>query len=124
MNEKVKAVPTPIDYVDHLRTRGKMTNQEIAEVIGSNPNSVSNWRRGKTLPHYRFLLRLHLVCELVDILIDEFDYQPEEVFCWFVRKSRVFDNRSPTYALRRLDPNLVLLKAREEHRGICRAETL
>ena len=100
------------DCIAHLRARANLNNKKIADIVGATNNTVSNWRTSKTRPHYRYMMRLQLICELVDILLDEHMMQPKDVFDWFMRGNSNYLGKAPSDAINELSPNQMIIKAK------------
>lgn len=48
------------------------TNREIAQRIGCNPNSITDWEVGRTIPSAYYLKRMYEIgCDVIYILTGE-----------------------------------------------------
>ena len=79
--------------IESIENKGGMKSIDIANVIGSRPETVSRWNRGIAFPHpdkERLLLDLEYI---VDLLSDLYD--PLEARVWLFSRQRVMDGARP-----------------------------
>ncbi len=76
-----------------ITEKGDLTMAEIANVLGTRPETVSRWNQGRAFPHperERMLLELEWI---VDQLSDLYD--PKEARMWLISRQKLLDGRSP-----------------------------
>ncbi len=76
-----------------LRDKGGLRNNEVANLLGARPETVSRWNQGRAYPHAsteKALLELEFI---VDQLSDF--YQPNEARQWIFSRQKHLDGRSP-----------------------------
>ena len=79
--------------LDSLRTKGAMRNIEVANLLGTRPETVSRWNQGKAYPHSgteKTLLELEYI---VDMLSDI--YEPNEARQWIFSPQKLLAGISP-----------------------------
>ena len=84
--------------LDTLRTKGAMKNVEVANLLGTRPETVSRWNQGKAYPHSgteKTLLELEYI---VDQLADF--YEPNEARQWIFAPQKLLDGESPAELIR------------------------
>ena len=79
--------------LDSLRTKGAMKNIEVANLLGTRPETVSRWNQGRAYPHAakeKTLLELeYIVDELSDF------YEPNEARQWIFAPQKLLAGTSP-----------------------------
>ncbi|HME20509.1 MAG TPA: hypothetical protein VKI44_03970 [Acetobacteraceae bacterium] len=84
--------------LDSLRTKGAMKNIEVANLLGTRPETVSRWNQGRAYPHAateKTLLELeYIVDELSDF------YQPNEARQWIFAPQKLLAGASPAELIR------------------------
>lgn len=79
--------------LDSLRDKAAMKNIEVANLLGTRPETVSRWKQGKAYPHAsteRTLLELEYICDqLADF------YEPNEARQWIFAPQKLLDGVSP-----------------------------
>lgn len=79
--------------LDLLRTKGAMKNIEVANLLGTRPETVSRWNQGRAYPHAateKTLLELeYIVDELSDF------YEPNEARQWIFAPQKLLAGASP-----------------------------
>lgn len=100
--------------LDTLRARGAMRNVEVANLLGTRPETVSRWNQGRAYPHPKteqLLLELEYV---VDQLSDF--YEPNEARQWIFAPQKLLDGRSPAELIRsnRMDEVMRLVRQLRE----------
>lgn len=84
--------------LESLRTKGAMKHVEVANLLGTRPETVSRWNLGRAYPHAnteRTLLELEFV---VDQLSDF--YEPNEARQWIFAPQRLLKGASPAELIR------------------------
>ena len=79
--------------LDSIRTKGAMRNIEIANLLGTRPETVSRWNQGRAYPHAateKTLLELEYI---IDQLADF--YEPNEARQWIFAPQKLLDGVSP-----------------------------
>ena len=79
--------------LESLRTKGAMRNIEVANLLGTRPETVSRWNQGKAYPHAsteKTLLELeYIVDQLSDI------YEPDEARQWIFSPQKLLAGMAP-----------------------------
>lgn len=91
-----------------------MRNVEVANLLGTRPETVSRWNQGRAYPHPKteqLLLELEYV---VDQLSDF--YEPNEARQWIFAPQKLLDGRSPAELIRsnRMDEVMRLVRQLRE----------
>ncbi len=76
-----------------ISEKGGLFLVDIANVLGTRPETVSRWNQGRAFPHAnteRLLLELEWI---VDQLADF--YSPKEARMWLFSRQKLFDGKSP-----------------------------
>lgn len=84
--------------LESLRTKGAMKNIEVANLLGTRPETVSRWNQGRAYPHSsteRTLLELEFI---VDQLSDF--YEPNEARQWIFSPQKHLGGVSPAELIR------------------------
>ena len=84
--------------LDSLRTKGSMKNIEVANLLGTRPETVSRWNQGRAYPHAgteKTLLELEYI---VDQLADF--YEPNEARQWIFAPQKLLAGVSPAELIR------------------------
>ena len=84
--------------LDSIRTKGAMKNIEVANLLGTRPETVSRWNQGRAYPQAdteKTLLELEYV---VDQLADF--YEPNEARQWIFAPQRLLAGVSPAELIR------------------------
>lgn len=79
--------------LDALRRKGAMKNIEVANLLGTRPETVSRWNQGRAYPHAnteRTLLELEYI---IDQLSDF--YEPNEARQWIFAPQKLLAGASP-----------------------------
>jgi transcriptional regulator with XRE-family HTH domain len=100
--------------LDSLRTKGAMRHIEVANLLGTRPETVSRWNQGKAYPHAsteKTLLELEYI---VDQLSDFYD--PSEARQWIFSPQKLLEGISPAELIRngRIDEVLRLVNQLRE----------
>jgi hypothetical protein len=81
-----------------IRTKGAMRHVEVANLLGTRPETVSRWNQGRAYPHAgteRTLLELEFI---VDQLSDF--YEPNETRQWIFSPQKHLGGASPAELIR------------------------
>ena len=85
--------------LESIRTKGAMRHVEVAELLGTRPETVSRWNQGRTYPHSgteRMLLELEfIVNQLSDF------YEPNEARQWIFSPQKHLRGLSPAELIRK-----------------------
>jgi transcriptional regulator with XRE-family HTH domain len=84
--------------LDSLRTKGAMRHIEVANLLGTRPETVSRWNQGRAYPHAsteKTLLELEYI---VDQLADF--YKPNEARQWIFAPQKLLEGASPAELIR------------------------
>jgi len=84
--------------LESIRTKGAMRNIEVANLLGTRPETVSRWNQGRAYPHAnaeKTLLELEYV---IDQLADF--YEPNEARQWIFAPQRLLNGLSPAQLIR------------------------
>lgn len=84
--------------LDSLRAKGAMKSIEVANLLGTRPETVSRWNQGRAYPHAsteKTLLELEYI---VDQLSDF--YEPDEARQWIFARQRLLGGVSPAELIR------------------------
>jgi hypothetical protein len=84
--------------LDSLRTKGAMKNIEVANLLGTRPETVSRWNQGRAYPHAsteKTLLELEYI---IDQLADF--YEPNEARQWIFAPQKLLAGESPAKLIR------------------------
>lgn len=92
-------MPDALDRkLDSIRAKGAMRNVEVANLLGTRPETVSRWNQGRAYPHAgteKTLLELEFI---VDQLSDF--YEPNEARQWIFAPQRLLNGKSPAELIR------------------------
>jgi transcriptional regulator with XRE-family HTH domain len=84
--------------LDALRIKGAMKNIEVANLLGTRPETVSRWNQGRAYPHAnteKTLLELeYIIDELADF------YEPNEARQWIFAPQKLLSGASPAELIR------------------------
>lgn len=79
--------------LDVIRDEAGVQGREIAQLLGTTPQTVSRWRTGKAEPQRRSLDRLLTLAWLAEEL-SEF-YRPDEARLWLFSPHRLLGGQRP-----------------------------
>ena len=95
---KVTIMNAVATKLDSLREKGAMKSIEVANLLGTRPETVSRWKQGRAYPHAgteKTLLELeYLVDQLADF------YKPDEARQWMFAPQRLLAGASPAELIR------------------------
>ena len=84
--------------LESIRAKGAMRHIEVANLLGTRPETVSRWNQGRAYPHAsteKTLLELEFI---VDQLSDF--YEPNEARQWIFSPQKLLDGMSPAELIR------------------------
>ena len=84
--------------LESLRTKGAMRNIEVANLLGTRPETVSRWNQGRAYPHANTEKTLLELEYIVDQLADF--YSPTEARQWIFAPQKLLDGVSPAELIR------------------------
>lgn len=95
--------------LDAIRNEAGVQGREIAQLLGTTPQTVSRWRTGKAEPQRRSLDRLLALAWLAEELADF--YPPDEVRLWLFSPHRLLGSQRPADRIEedRVDDVLALI---------------
>ena len=79
--------------LESLRVKGAMRNAEVANLLGTGPETVSRWDEGRTYPEANAEKTLVEAEYIVDLLADL--YQPDEAREWIFSAQKLLSVASP-----------------------------
>ncbi len=85
--------PAVATRLDRIRNRGGMKSREVAQLLGTTPETISRWQRGRVEPGPDRLERLLTLEWLVDQLGDF--YEPDEARLWLFAPHRLLGGDRP-----------------------------
>jgi transcriptional regulator with XRE-family HTH domain len=81
------------ERLDAITHRAKIRKRDVAELIGTTPETVSRWRTGRVDPqpsHRDLLLQLDwLISELAEL------YDPPDAHIWLFSPNKLLNGRRP-----------------------------
>ena len=89
---------TVVSRLDSIRSKGALKHTDVANVLGTRPETVSRWNQGRAYPHSnteKTLLQLEFI---VDQLADF--YEPNEARQWLFSPQRYLSGASPAELIR------------------------
>lgn len=84
--------------LESIRSKGAMRNIEVANMLGTRPETVSRWNQGRAYPHASTEKTLLLLEFIVDQLSDF--YEPNEARQWIFSPQKLLDGRAPAELIR------------------------
>lgn len=84
--------------LDALRVKGAMKSTEVANLLGTRPETVSRWKQGRAYPHANTEKALLELEYIIDQLSDY--YEPNEARQWIFAPQRLLDGKSPAELIR------------------------
>lgn len=84
--------------LDTLKVKGAMKSIEVANLLGTRPETVSRWNQGKAYPHANTEKTLLELEYIVDQLADF--YEPKEARQWMFAPQKLLDGASPAELIR------------------------
>jgi hypothetical protein len=84
--------------LDSIRTKGAMKHTDVANILGTRPETVSRWNQGRAYPHAsteKTLLELEFI---IDQLSDF--YEPNQARLWIFSPQKHLGGTSPAELIR------------------------
>jgi DNA-binding transcriptional regulator YiaG len=84
--------------LDSLRSKGAMKNIEVANLLGTRPETVSRWNQGRAYPHpntEKTLLELEYIVDQLSEL-----YEPNDARLWIFSPQKLLGGNSPAALIR------------------------
>ncbi|MCH7543008.1 MAG: DUF2384 domain-containing protein [Proteobacteria bacterium] len=79
--------------LESIRNKGAMRDIEVANLLGTRPETVSRWNQGRAYPHARTEKTLLELEFIVDQLSDF--YEPDEARLWIFSPQKLLNGASP-----------------------------
>lgn len=79
--------------LESLGDKGAMRDADIANLLGTRPETVSRWRNGRAYPHPRTEKALLILEYIVEQLADF--YEPREARQWIFAPQKLLGGASP-----------------------------
>ena len=92
--------------IESIEQKGGMRSADVANILGTRPETVSRWNQGKAFPRgetEKLLLDLDYI---VDQLSDFYD--PLEARVWLFSRQRLLEGESPVDLIQRGDTNAII----------------
>jgi uncharacterized protein (DUF2384 family) len=90
---------TPRQVVEQLAAELGLSNDDIAQALGTNARTITRWRAGQTFPQHAARRRLAALLSLHHRLRDTFT-TPEAARDWLHEANRYLGGLTPAEALR------------------------
>ena len=84
--------------LESIHSKGAMRHIEVANMLGTRPETVSRWNRGIAYPHARIEKTLLEIEFIVDQMSDF--YEPNETRQWMFSPQKQLDGASPAELVR------------------------
>jgi DNA-binding XRE family transcriptional regulator len=84
--------------LDSIRNKGAMKHTDVANILGTRPETVSRWNKGRAYPHAsteKTLLELEFI---IDQLSDF--YEPSQARLWIFSPQKLLAGVSPAELIR------------------------
>ncbi|MBI1388216.1 MAG: DUF2384 domain-containing protein [bacterium] len=84
--------------IESICLKGGMKQSDIAQLLATNPETVSRWNQGKNYPHSStetILLELEYIIDQLSDL-----YEPDEARFWMFSPQKYFDGKKPADLIR------------------------
>jgi uncharacterized protein (DUF2384 family) len=94
---EIEVVSAVARKLDSLLTKGAMKNIDVANLLGTRPETVSRWNSGRAYPHStteKTLLELEYI---IDLLADF--YEPNEARQWIFAPQKLLAGESPAHLI-------------------------
>lgn len=76
-----------------IQTKGGMKSVDVANVLGTTPETISRWNQGKANPRPVARQQILNLEYIVDQLADFYD--PEEISLWLISRQKLLDGEAP-----------------------------
>ena len=84
--------------LESIRRKGAMRHTEVANLLGTRPETVSRWNKGHAYPVPNFEKTLLELEYIVDQLSDF--YEPNEARQWIFAPQKLLEGKSPAELIR------------------------
>jgi hypothetical protein len=84
--------------LESIERKGAMRSVDVANLLGTRPETVSHWNLGKAFPRSDAERTLSDLEYLVDLLSDI--YEPEEARSWFYSRQKLLGGAAPADLIR------------------------
>ncbi len=84
--------------LESIRAKGAMRNIEVANLLGTRPETVSRWNQGRAYPHAsteKTLLELEFIIDQLSGI-----YEPDEARQWIFAPQKHLKGESPAALIR------------------------
>jgi hypothetical protein len=102
--------------LESIREKGAMKNVDVANILGSRPETVSRWNQGRAYPHpgaEKTLLELEYI---IDQLSDF--YAPDEARLWLFSRQKLLDGEIPAELIQKGRTDEVLVTINQLRDGV------
>ncbi len=102
--------------LESIREKGAMKNVDVANILGSRPETVSRWNQGRAYPHpdaEKTLLELEYI---IDQLSDF--YAPDEARLWLFSRQKLLDGEIPAELIQKGRTDEVLATINQLRDGV------
>jgi uncharacterized protein (DUF2384 family) len=79
--------------LESIQTKGAMRSADIANLLGTRPETVSRWNQGKAFPRSKAEQQLLDLEYIVDQLSDF--YEPQEARLWLFSRQKTLNGETP-----------------------------
>lgn len=95
--------------IDDITTKTGVKDREVAQLIGTSPQTVGRWRRALVEPLSEHRTRILDLAFLADELSDF--YEPDEAHLWLFSRHRLLEGRRPVDLIEAgdIDPVLAVI---------------
>ncbi len=84
--------------LESIRAKGAMRHVEVANLLGTRPETVSRWNQGRAYPHAN-TEKLLLELEFIVDQLSEF-YEPSEARQWMFAPQKLLGGETPAELIR------------------------
>ena len=102
--------------LESIRSKGGMKNIDIANVLGSRPETVSRWNQGRAFPQpeaEKTILELEYI---IDQLSDF--YEPQEARLWLFSRQKLLNGEKPAELIQQGRTEEVLAVVNQLREGV------
>ena len=79
--------------LESIREKGSLRHLDVAQILGTRPETVSRWKQGHAYPH-RSTEKLLLELEYIVDQLSDF-YEPDEARQWMFAPQKLLEGESP-----------------------------
>lgn len=84
--------------LESIQKKGAMKSIDVANLLGTRPETVSRWNQGRAYPHPSTEMMLLELEYIVDQLSEY--YEPNEARQWIFAPQKLLDGKSPAELIR------------------------